>query len=452
VSGVVRVATAVTADGEPALVAGLSRQPGVEVVRRCADLAELLSCTASGLARAVVVSADLRGLDAETLDRLRLDGAACVVLDGGQEDGTSARLARLGFEHVLAADAAPPEVGRALLLAAQVAASGATRSGGQGVAGRLDVTTVGRRAEAAVPSSRDRALGHSEPRRALPVPVAANATEDALVGTGRVVAVWGPPGAPGRTTIAIGLAAELAGRGEATLLVDADTYGASIAQCLGLLDESSGLATASRAADRGSLDLTELSRLAPLVAERLRVLTGTTRADRWPELRAGSITAALDLARSLARWTVVDVGFCLEQDEELSFDTAAPRRNGATLAALSVADHVLAVGTADPVGLQRLVRGLDDLRQVTATEPVVVVNRLRAGPVGSNPGRRIRDALRRYGDVSDPILVAHDQGSLDAAMLTGRTLVEHCRSSPVRQALQDLVFRLTAGAPAPVPA
>ena len=36
-------------------------------------------------------------------------------------------------------------------------------------------------------------------------------------------------------------------------------------------------------------------------------------------------------ARSLAAVTVVDCGFCLEQDEELSFDTAAPLRNGATL-------------------------------------------------------------------------------------------------------------------------
>ena len=90
-------------------------------------------------------------------------------------------------------------------------------------------------------------------------------------------------------------------------------------------------------------------------------------------------------------------------------------------------------------------RGLGDLGRARGDDPpVVVVNRLRAGPVGSNPGRRVRDALRRYADVSDPVLVAHDQGSLDAAMLTGRTLAEHCRRSPVRQALQDLVLRLTA--------
>ena len=54
---------------------------------------------------------------------------------------------------------------------------------------------------------------------------------------------------------------------------------------------------------------------------------------------------------------VVDCGFSLEADEEISFDTVAPRRNGATLAVLSDADLVLAVGSADPPGMERLVRG-----------------------------------------------------------------------------------------------
>ena len=67
--------------------------------------------------------------------------------------------------------------------------------------------------------------------------------------------------------------------------------------------------------------------------------------------------------QGLAELTVVDCGFCLEQDEELSFDTAAPRRNGATLTTIEQADLVVAVGSADPVGLQRLVRGLSDLRE-----------------------------------------------------------------------------------------
>ncbi|HEU0256408.1 MAG TPA: hypothetical protein VFQ96_01060, partial [Microbacteriaceae bacterium] len=55
---------------------------------------------------------------------------------------------------------------------------------------------------------------------------------------GRVIAVWGGTGAPGRTTIAVGLAGEYAARGEETALCDVDPYGGSIATLLGLLDEA----------------------------------------------------------------------------------------------------------------------------------------------------------------------------------------------------------------------
>jgi Mrp family chromosome partitioning ATPase len=52
-------------------------------------------------------------------------------------------------------------------------------------------------------------------------------------GNGRVIAVWGPKGAPGRTTVALNLAFEAAPLAGETLLVDADTYGGSIAQVRG---------------------------------------------------------------------------------------------------------------------------------------------------------------------------------------------------------------------------
>ncbi len=55
------------------------------------------------------------------------------------------------------------------------------------------------------------------------------------------------------------MADEIARAGVDVLLADADTYGASVAQHLGLLDESSGLAAAARAAGNGSLGLTELA-------------------------------------------------------------------------------------------------------------------------------------------------------------------------------------------------
>ncbi|MGV2903222.1 P-loop NTPase, partial [Microbacterium sp. AGC62] len=64
----------------------------------------------------------------------------------------------------------------------------------------------------------------------------------------RVIAVWGPHGAPGRSRIAIELAVELARSGRATALVDADTVAPSLALLLGLSDDAPGIAAACRRA------------------------------------------------------------------------------------------------------------------------------------------------------------------------------------------------------------
>jgi Flp pilus assembly CpaE family ATPase len=256
------------------------------------------------------------------------------------------------------------------------------------------------------------------------------------VGTGTVIAVWGPTGAPGRTTVAVGLASELAALDSATLLVDADVYGGVVAQVLGLLDESPGLAAACRLANTGGLDVPALAGLARAVTPRLRVLSGINRADRWPELRPAALEVVLELCRSLASTTVVDCGFALEQDEELAYDTAAPRRNGATLTVLETADTVYAVGAADPVGLQRLVRGLAELREtVPGVQPVVVVNKLRESAVPGGAERSARAALSRYAGVTDVLVLPADVDGLDRALCAGRTLGEAAPASPARAAL-----------------
>ena len=50
------------------------------------------------------------------------------------------------------------------------------------------------------------------------------------------------------------------------MLVDADTYGASVAAFLGLLDESAALAHACRMADQGVLDREAFERVCLKVA------------------------------------------------------------------------------------------------------------------------------------------------------------------------------------------
>ncbi|HKG48803.1 MAG TPA: hypothetical protein VKB14_00025 [Actinomycetales bacterium] len=424
--------TAVTGRWEAPLVAGLERIGGsVVVVRRCADLADLLAAAATGQGRAAVLSADLRSLGGEALSRLALAGVAVVALVDPGDDAAQRRLHQLGVRQVLPADAAPEQVADAVTAAVEHLEHAAHVGGGT-----AEPASTGLGPAAVPPTS------YADPRRSLAPRGPATEPATASEATGQVIAVWGPAGAPGRTTTAVGLAAEVAEAGGACLLIDADTYAGSVAQLLGLLDEVPGLATAARAADHGTLDVGALAALAPQASPGLRVLTGLASASRWPEVRPASFAAVLRAARGLSACTVVDTSASVEQDEELSYDTAAPRRNGVTLQALQDADVVVAVGSADPVGLQRLVRGLQELAGIVTSSPVVVVNRVRATAVGPAPERAVRRALARYAGVDDPVLVPDDGPVLDAAVLQGRTLPEAAPSSPVRVAHARLAARL----------
>ena len=415
-----------TAIADPTLEAGLvatfgGNGHGVHVVRRCVDLADLVATASAGLARAAVLSADLRRLDGDALTRLAVAGVAVVGLVPPGDNGAEQRLRRLGVSHVLPADAPAGVVADEVLNAVTAGVVAPAHALG----GALSV--VGQRGSAETT-------------------IDAGAPTGALAMDGRVVAVWGPTGAPGRTSIAVTVAAELAELGIETLLVDADVYGGAVAQLLGLLDEAPGVAGACRLANNGVLDSETFVELALVVAPRFRVLTGISRAARWPELRPAALEAVLGLARGQAAVTVIDCGFNVERDEELSFDTAAPRRNGATLAALEAADVVLGVAAGDPVGLQRYVRALSDLSDAVPTvTPRTVVNRVRPAVVGGgDAAAEIRKALARFAGVSDAHIVPLDVAAFDDAVAAGRSLTEVARNSPARVAIRDLAASLVS--------
>ena len=422
------VVTALSHRWEAAVAACLEPMPNVTIVRRCADVAELVSVTATGLGDSAVVSADLRQLDLTVIAALRSRGVWVVGLHAPDNDGEERRLRQLGVDVVLPVDAPGP------VLAAAVR----DRSPVVTVPGVAD---PGRPQDA--PVARDGAGGWRPAG-----PGSATAPEgrvddlDAEVPldpiSGRVLAVWGPPGAPGRTTVAVTLAAELASRGRSVLLVDADTYGGCVAQVLGLLDEAPGIAAACRAAEHGDLDLISLARVAPEVTPRLRVLTGLPRADRWPEIRSAALERVLSVSRSLAEYVIIDCAFCLEEDEELSYDTEAPRRNESTLTSLAVADEVLAVGGADPVALQRFVRALQEVGGVPSGPPRPVINRTRPSAVGGEPRARIAASLERFAGLSAVHFIPDDPAAADGALLAGRSVVEHAPDSALRHAIGEL--------------
>jgi MinD-like ATPase involved in chromosome partitioning or flagellar assembly len=260
---------------------------------------------------------------------------------------------------------------------------------------------------------------------------------------GSVIAVWGPAGAPGRTSLAISIAAELADAGAAVALGDADTHAASIDPALGLLDEAPGFAAACRLAGSGALTVAEFERIAEWSRSGhsgFWVLTGLGRPSRWPELTAERVAGAIAAAREWVDVFVLDTASSLEQDEELSSDLVSPRRNAATLSALRSADHVIAVGAADPIGLARYLRAHAELLETATPDRVTtVVNKVRSSAIGLNPSAQIGQTLARFGGITDAVLVPWDPAAFDAALLGGRPLLDAAPRSAARLAIRKLV-------------
>ena len=380
-----RVAVLLAAGGESweATALRLLDGDGLVVLKRCVDLADLLASAATGQAEVAVVSGELGGLDADAVMQLLRDDVRCVAV-GGSEDA----LARIGVVAVVPRDRARRSCPRS-------------------------VRSAGARALVVDPDP-------------LPEP-----SPEPVTARGRVIAVHGPAGAPGRTTLAIGLAAEHAQRGHPSVLIDADPHGGAVAQHLGVLDEVSGLLAAARLVNAGSLDAESFARCRRVVTDRFEVLTGLPRPDRWVEARPGVLDAVLDRAAEVGD-VVVDTGFSLEDDADLGRPLS---RNQLTLDAVAAADQVVVVGSAEPTGLARLARTLVEIRDSTTAPVTVVVNRMRDS---LGWGRRdIVGMVEGYVRPTGVHFLPEDRSTTDKALVAGKSVVE-LGDSALRKALSEV--------------
>ena len=425
------VLVAVRGAAEAQLVAQLDA-PGTDltVVRRCADVAEVLAAGLAGLGAIAVVSADHADVDRTTITRLAGAGVRTVLLCTTDDEQRCLALGAAAVLDVAGDPAAWSEAVRHLARTTENRhdASAGDAPGDPPAGGApADDAPAGTRSDAAVVGS-----AQSDAEEGAPPP-------------GRIVVVWGPRGSPGRTSVAVNLAHELAAGGS-TLLVDADTEAPSLAQVLGLLDETAGIAAAARLAGSGRLDADALRTLAVTVTGQLRLLTGLTRADRWRELPVATLDVLWEQSREIAQWTVVDVGAGIE-DTPGGFESAfAPRRHQASLAALGAADVIVVVGAGEPVGMHRLVLALQELTDAGVTGPaarrIVVVNRVRASAAGTAPEQAVVESLARFAGVNDAVLVPDDRPAFDKAVLRGVTLTQVAATSPVAAAIRELAARV----------
>jgi MinD-like ATPase involved in chromosome partitioning or flagellar assembly len=351
---------------------------GMSLASRCEELADLRALAAAGVGDLAVVSGELSGLDLDSVSALHRSGVTVIAVAASPD--AQEWLGRLGVD-------------RAVRPFTDVSAWSDVLSGPS------DVPTRG-------------------------------------AATGSCLAVWGPPGGPGATTVAVSLALASAASGVRTLLVDLDPAGASIAQQLGLTDSGSGVERACRAAQAGALTPAAFDSLTYATDLGLEVLTGVLRPDRWVDLRQSALEAVMDLARRQYGRVVCDVGSDV-YDVAHDLGAGSPRPSTATAVGIDAADHLVLVGSADSVGLARLLRGVDRL-VLSASPPRrthVVVNRWRPS-AGWSPG----DLVRLLGDVAPSVqtsVLPDDTAAADAASLCGGS-PWLCREAPGKDKLTPL--------------
>lgn len=421
----------------------------VTISRRCADLAELLAAVRTGRADAALIIGDTDQLTETTVAQLKEDTDAVVVISDLPSERT--RLAQLGltaFDDAVPAaqlaqvlhrggpgggdtphtTAPAPDLGNVTEpLGRHRSGSGSEASEQAEFAALVESSGFGADAEGPADA---RFAGADDPVGVKPARA--------------VTAVWGISGAPGRTTVAVNLAAELSLTGRKVLLIDADSYAASAAVHLGLLEESAGIAQVCRAAEFGSLDEEALLRATVEVeigGSGCDVLTGLPRSNRWTELRPRALQRVLELSRARYDHVVVDIGSEISSDQDLGFDSPAVQRNSAAQTVLAVSDHVIALGAPDPVGFVRLTKAVQLYAEVLPDAPVpeVVINKLRKRVIGRSPRRQLTETWGEL-DQSQGIsaFLPWEPESCDTALRAGQVLAEAAGDSPLRQQIAAL--------------
>lgn len=429
----------------------------------------LAACSRFGVRPVIVVASDLERRNAESLAVTEVVEATASwseieVLIASRAAGGAADLPTGPIPQKSASFARPPDVGKRAFgqppaqLPGDLPGPDASQSPGQSpeqLAGRVPSHAghAGSHGAPAAPavdparglSRRERRARDRAGQRPAPSPrgLASPIRQTRGDGRGMLLAVWGPHGAPGASTVAAATAASAAAAGQRVILIDADTFGGSLAPMLGITDEAPGFAAACRLAGAARLTLAELERIAVACAfgrDEVLVLTGIANPARWPELSRDRVLTVLEKCRELADLVVVDVGFSLERDDEIVSDVFAPRRSAATLAALAAADRILAVADGQAVGLQRFLRARVNLVEIVGETPTdVIVNRVRADAVGFGAAGQIKHVLSRFAGVEASAIIPLDQTACDRALLAGEPVTYASPRSAFARAISNYV-------------
>jgi MinD-like ATPase involved in chromosome partitioning or flagellar assembly len=260
------------------------------------------------------------------------------------------------------------------------------------------------------------------------------------VNSGQVIAVWSATGSVGRTSVAASLACELSKFGKSVLAIDADVYAPSLAQHFGFDQHYSGISAAIRLIDQERLTDEAFDQLLleyQLGKHELKILAGLTMANRWPEIGFEKIRQLLDYAITRFDFVVVDVASSIETgvvDARLLSE-----RNSTTIGALSCATKIVAITTADPIGLNRFVWAMHSLRELKLDQNVLtLVNRFAQS--GRRQTSEVAGSLRQFAEVEIAGFVEEDAALFGRALTEGVPAIMVGRNSSAKQALSQFAL------------
>lgn len=225
-------------------------------------------------------------------------------------------------------------------------------------------------------------------------------------GDSTLIAVAGPAGT-GSTEIAIALADILVARRNATLLLDCDEVGPSVARRLGFHLHPNVL-SAMDTVSNVTRPLTEMvGRPGDRVASAVNfdVIPGIANPEDWAQLRSMDLEDLFIAARKSWRYIVCNTG---PFNEDLS--GYGIERFGATRATLEAADVIVGVMSPTPTGYMRFLDWLSSLRTLGSDRPVYVV--VNNAPKSSFIRGEIENQISRDVDarfVAGLFFVPHDE-------------------------------------------
>jgi len=258
------------------------------------------------------------------------------------------------------------------------------------------------------------------------------------------IAIWGPAGAPGKSTLAANLADALAVSGLRTLLIDTDLVAPSLALQLGFSDQAAGISSACKLAREARLTADELERVAVRVdaaGASVWVLPGISGASRWPEITPSAIEAILRVASLRFDVAVFDLASSLEP--ALRTEASAIGRNELTRHLISSCDHLVAISHSDALGVQRMLRQLLDVQKLRSGAALtLVINRVRETVLGANPERQLAQTFQSLLKIPPTHFLPDDPTNTDGALRGGIPVRLFRRHSPYAKAIKALAQQL----------